>query len=90
MTERKTNWVLIFAGILLLAISCLCFFYPNLTLTTISIVAGIFFVVSSVADLIAYFRKHPTSTPLLAYGILDFILGLVFLTYPFAMADVVP
>jgi uncharacterized membrane protein HdeD (DUF308 family) len=90
MTGRKTNWVLIIAGVLLVGVSSICLFYPALTLLTISLVVGIFLLFSSVSDLIVYFRRASTSVPLLAYTILDFLLGLVFLVYPLAMVTTVP
>lgn len=87
------NWQLIVAGILLVLFGAVCAFFPGLTLASIAFMVGAAFVVSGVVDIMAYARDRamlPMSGWLLVYGILDLLVGIMFLVHPFAFAAVLP
>lgn len=87
------NWQLIVAGILLILLGAVCAFFPGLTLASIAFMVGAAFVVSGVVDVITYARDREAlalSGWFLAYGILDLLVGLMFLIHPFVFAVVLP
>ncbi|MEG0070391.1 MAG: DUF308 domain-containing protein [Raoultibacter sp.] len=91
--EKKWDWGLIVAGVLMVICAGICAFYPGLTLVTIAAIAGAGFLISGIGDIIFYFRNRKTmemSGWALAYAILDIILGLMFLLHPVAFASVIP
>ncbi|MEG2368883.1 MAG: DUF308 domain-containing protein [Raoultibacter sp.] len=91
--EKKWDWGLIVAGVLLTVCAGVCAFFPGLTLVTIAAVAGAGFLISGIGDVIFYVRFHKTmemSGWALAYAALDIILGLMFLLHPMAFASVIP
>lgn len=84
---------MIVAGILLVVFGAVCALFPGLTLASIAFMVGAAFVVSGVVDIMAYTRDRavlPMSGWLLAYGVLDVIVGVMFLVHPFAFAMVLP
>lgn len=92
-TTKKRDWGLIVAGILLLICGMLFFWAPWLTLVTLTAIAGAAFLVSGVFDIIDYvrFRKiMELSGWVLAYAVLDIIIGLMLLLHPIAFAMFLP
>lgn len=90
-TER--NWQLIVAGILFIIFGLICAFFPGLTLASIAFMVGAAFVVSGVVNIATFFRDRELlgfSGWLLAYGILDVLIGAMFVIHPFAFAAVLP
>ncbi|MEG1197400.1 MAG: DUF308 domain-containing protein [Raoultibacter sp.] len=93
MVEKKWDWGLIIAGVLLVVCAGVCAFFPGLTLVTIAAIAGAGFLISGIGDVIFYVRNRKTmemSGWALAYAILDIVLGLMFLLHPMAFAAVIP
>lgn len=95
MTNNKPerNWQLIVAGILLILFGAVCAFFPGLTLASIAFMVGAAFIVSGVVDIMTYSRDRfllPMSGWLLVYGILDVLIGIMFVVHPFAFAAVLP
>ncbi|MEG0147709.1 MAG: DUF308 domain-containing protein [Raoultibacter sp.] len=93
MVEKKWDWGLIIAGVLLVVCAGVCAFLPGLTLVTIAAIAGAGFLISGIGDVIFYVRNRTTmemSGWALAYAILDIVLGLMFLLHPMAFAAVIP
>lgn len=92
-TTKKRDWGLIVAGILLVICAFFFLLAPGLTLVTITAIAGAGFLVSGLFDIINYvrFRKSMNiSGWAIAYGILDILIGLMFLLHPLAFAGVLP
>ena len=91
--ERKTDWGFVIGGIVLLAIGLACLFYPGLTLSVISIIAGVGFLVGGVVNLAAYLRTKGVlkmSGWALLYAVLDIVVGLMFVLDPVATSVVIP
>ena len=92
-TVKKHEWGLIVAGILLIACAFFFLLAPGLTLVTITAIAGAAFLVSGVFDIIGYIRFHKAmvlSGWMIAYAVLDIVIGLMFLLHPLAFAAVIP
>lgn len=92
-TTKKHDWGLIVAGIVLVLCAMFIMAMPALSLITLTAIAGAGFLVSGIFDIINYirFRKSMNiSGWVIAYGILDIILGLMFLLHPLAFAGVIP
>lgn len=92
-TARKHDWGLVIAGILLVICSLVLLFAPTLSLVTITALAGAAFLVSGVFDIVDYVRFHKMmdlSGWVLAYAVLDIIIGLMLLIHPLAFAVVIP
>ena len=90
---RKHDWGLVVAGVLL--IICALFFLvaPGLTLVTITAIAGAAFLVSGVFDIVNYIRFRKVTNMsgwVIAYAVLDIVIGLMFLIHPLAFAAVIP
>lgn len=92
-TTRKHDWGLIVIGILLALCGIVFAFSPVETLVTLTIFAGVFFLVAGIFDIINYVRFHKTGLAsgwTIFYAILDIILGLMFLIHPVALAGIIP
>lgn len=90
-TER--NWQLIVAGVLFILFGLVCAFFPGLTLASIAFMVGAAFVVSGVVNIATFIRDRELlgfSGWILAYGILDVLIGGMFVIHPFAFAAVLP
>lgn len=90
-TER--NWQLIVAGVLFILFGLVCAFFPGLTLASIAFMVGAAFVVSGVVNIATFIRDRELlgfSGWILAYGILDVLIGAMFVIHPFAFAAVLP
>lgn len=92
-TKTERNWQLIVAGILFIIFGLVCAFFPGLTLASIAFIVGAAFVVSGVVNIATFIRDHELlgfSGWILAYGILDVLIGAMFVIHPFAFAAVLP
>ena len=74
-TEKKHDWGTIVAGVLLVVCAFVCLLMPGVTLVTITMIAGAGFLVSGWV---------------LAYAILDILIGAMFLLHPLAFSVVLP
>ena len=92
-TTKRHDWGLIVAGALLVLLAVFFMAAPGLTLVTMTAIAGAGFLVSGVFDIVFYARFREAmglSGWTLAYGVLDVVLGLMFLLHPLALAGVIP
>lgn len=92
-SSKKHDWGLILAGVVLFIVGIVFFAMPTLSLVTLTLIAGIFFLLTGVFDIINYvrFRKVGASSGwMIFFAILDIILGLMFLVHPVLLADVIP
>lgn len=92
-TEKKRDWGVIVAGVLLVVCAFVCLMMPGVTLVTITMIAGAGFLVSGIMDVIEYarFRRQlMLSGWALAYAILDILIGAMFLFHPLAFSVVLP
>ncbi|MEE1478840.1 MAG: DUF308 domain-containing protein [Eggerthellaceae bacterium] len=87
------NWQLIVAGILFVLFSAVCLFFPGLTLGSITFMIGAAFVLSGAVHIASYIRDRDVldlSGLVLAYAILDVLIGLMFVVHPMVFAAVIP
>ena len=92
-TEKKRDWGVIAAGVLLVVCAFVCLLMPGVTLVTITMIAGAGFLISGIMDAIecVRFRKQlMLSGWVLAYAILDILIGGMFLLHPLAFSVVLP
>lgn len=92
-TTKKHDWTLIIAGILLILCGGVFAFSPVETLVTIAMFAGAFFLLAGIFDIVNYFRFRKSGLAsgwTVFYGILDIVLGLMFLIHPIILAGVIP
>lgn len=87
------NWQLIVTGILFVFFSAVCLFFPGLTLGSITFMIGAAFVLSGAVHIASYIRDRDVldlSGLVLAYAILDVLIGLMFVVHPMVFAAVIP
>ena len=87
------NWQLIVAGILVVLFSAVCLFFPGLKLGSITFMIGAAFVLSGAVHIASYIRDRDVldlSGLVLAYAILDVLIGLMFVVHPMVFAAVIP
>lgn len=87
------NWQLIVAGILLALFAAVCLFFPGITLGSIAFMVGAAFILSGVVNISTYVRDREflaLSGAVLAYGIIDVLIGLMFVIHPMIFAVVLP
>ena len=87
------NWQLIVAGILLVVFAAVCLFFPGITLGSIAFMVGAAFLLSGVVNIATYVRDRvllDLSGAVLAYGIVDVLIGLMFVVHPMIFAMVLP
>ena len=77
-TEKKRDWGVIVAGVLLVICAFVCLLMPGVTLVTITMIAGAGFLVSGIMDVIEYARFR------------DILIGAMFLLHPLAFSVVLP
>lgn len=84
---KKVSWSMLCAGVLFIILGVVCWVWPNLALESIAIVLGVGFLVGGVASVIDYALGHGVfSIWLLVDGILNVILGLIFILDPLVSA----
>ena len=91
-TVKKHDWGLIIAGILLVVLAFVIGFYPGLTLVMITAILGAGLLVSGIFDIVGYFNLNRVGNPsgwIVAYAVLDIILGAMFLFHPVVLSGVV-
>jgi uncharacterized membrane protein HdeD (DUF308 family) len=87
------NWGLIIAGMALILGACVLMLVPGVTLVSIALFAGCFFLVAGVADLVSSVRQRKegsVSSWNVVYAICDIILGVIFVIHPLASAVIIP
>lgn len=93
MTDGTRNWYLIVGGVLLIVFGFVCWFYPNLTLVSISFMAGVGFAFAGIMNFVSYARNRGlpgVSGWMIVYGILDVLVAGMFLIHPLATSFVIP
>lgn len=91
--ERGPNWWLVLGGVALIVCGGAVFAAPGLFLELITVWAGVAFFVSGVAGIASYVRLHRAGIPAgwdLFMAILDFVVGVVLVLHPYALASVIP
>ena len=89
---RKTNWLLVLSGVLLVAFAAAAYFAPYLFLEFLTVVGGVGFLFSGVMGLTSYFklRALPNAGWSLLMAILDILIGIMLILHPLAFAPVLP
>ena len=88
-STSKHDWGLIVGGIAVIIAGFIVLMWPGLSLVTLSIVAGVMFLVAGVFHFVNYFRFRKVlnlSGWSIVNAICDIILGIMFLIWPFAGA----
>ena len=90
--ERKTNWWLIIAGIVLMIFAIGTFAFPVFFLELITITAGIGFLFAGVSGIATFFqvRSLPGAGWTLLMAVLDILVGALMLMHPVVFAPVLP
>ena len=92
-TKTERNWQLIVAGILFIIFGLVCAFFPGLTLASIANQEAAAFLHSPLVNIATSIRDRDqlgSSGCILPYGILDVLIGAMFVIHPFAFAAVLP
>lgn len=92
-TRWSHDWELILGGVALLAIGLVCLFFPNPTLEVLAILCGAGFLAAGIANIALWVRTRDLigfAGWALAYGIIDAIVGLVFVIHPALTSVVLP
>ncbi len=92
-SAKKHDWSLVVMGVLLIACAFFVLIAPGVTLVTITIMAGAGFLVAGVFDIVGYVRLRKSmevSWWMIAYAILDILVGLMLLIHPLALAVTIP
>ncbi|MCI1479382.1 MAG: DUF308 domain-containing protein [Eggerthellaceae bacterium] len=92
-TRWSHDWELIIGGVILLAIGLVCLFFPNPTLVVLAILCGAGFLAAGISNIALWARMRKAlgfAGWALAYGIIDVIVGLVFVIHPAITAVVLP
>ncbi len=85
--RRRVSWSMLLSGILFLILGILCWVWPNLALETIALILGIGFLVAGIGTIADYVLSRGFfSAWLLVDGILDVILGIIFIVNPLVSA----
>ncbi len=90
--RRKHDWALIVGGVLVFIMGIMVMAWPGASMVSIAIMAGAILIVAGVTDFISY--SQVSGTPgagwILASGICDVLLGMLFVIYPVATAAMLP
>lgn len=92
-TGNRRNWGLIVAGALLVICGIFIYLMPLATLVTITALAGAAFLVSGIFDIVSYVRYRnvmPMTGWVIAYAVLDLVIGVMFLLHPYVLSAVIP
>ena len=92
-SARKINWMVVIMGVLLVVLGAAAIAAPWVFLEFLTIWAGAGFVASGIVGLASYVSANkalPGSGWNLVMGILDVVLGVLFIAHPFWFADVIP
>lgn len=87
------NWQLIIAGVLLVLFGVVALVFPGLTLASMAFMVGAAFLFSGIVNIVTYLRDRDSldlSGYVLAYGIVDVLVGLMFLVHPVVFSVVLP
>lgn len=91
-TVKKHDGGLIFAGIVLVLLALVIGFYPGLTLVTITAFIGAGFLLTGIFDIVGYVKLSRFGSPsgwVIAYAVLDILLGAMLLFHPVVFSGVV-
>ncbi len=90
--RRKHDWALIVGGVLVFIMGIMVMAWPGASLVSIAIMAGAVLIVAGVADFVSYGQVSgtPGAGWLIANGICDVVLGMLFVIYPVATAAMLP
>lgn len=91
--QSERNGQLIVAGVLLILFGVVCAVFPGLTLGSMAFMIGAGFIVSGAVNFINYSqeKEHLSGSAwLLAYGVIDVLIGVMFIIHPIAFAVVLP
>lgn len=91
--QSGRNYQLIVAGVLLIVFGIVCAVFPGLTLGSIAFMVGAGFIMAGVVNFMNYSQQKKQLRGggwFLAYGIVDVVLGFMFIIHPIAFAAVLP
>lgn len=91
-TRKKHDWALIVGGVLVFIMGIMVMAWPGASLVSLAIMAGAILIVAGISDFVSYSRVSgtPGAGWILASGICDLILGMLFVIYPVATAMMIP
>ena len=89
----QRDWLLVALGILMIICGFVVAFMPLATLVSITLFAGIAFLVTGVVDIIDYFRFRTLfNVPgwALLYAVLDIVVGILLILHPVVLSELLP
>ena len=92
-SERKVNWWLTLAGVVLVVCGIAIFAAPAFFLEFLTVWAGIGFLVSGAAGIVSYVqvRRHMGNAGFHVFmALLDIVVGIVLIVHPYAFAELIP
>lgn len=92
-TQKRRDWSLFACGILVFIAGLVVMFAPGISMVTIAIIAGVFFLIAGIGSCMTYSKMRGAvdgSGWVLANGICDIILGALFVIFPGLTAAMLP
>lgn len=91
--KGRRDWGAVISGAILIAMGVVFFVWPNASLVTLTILAGVAFLISGIFGFVTSYRL--TGGSLLrpwavTYGILDVLIGLLLVVFPWVFSVVLP
>ena len=77
-TEKKRDWGVIVAGVLLVICAFVCLLMPGVTLVTITMIAGAgFFIVFGVFEIVMAVRGRSAGMPMWGWAVFSGVVGVL-------------
>jgi uncharacterized membrane protein HdeD (DUF308 family) len=82
-------WLVMLVGLLCMAAGVIVLAQPDVSLSTLAVIAGIFLLIDGLFEIVASFSKSTDSRgPLALLGVLSLIVGIVLVRHPFGAVSV--
>jgi short repeat uncharacterized protein DUF308 len=80
---KRAGWLLMFVGLLSIAVGVIVLLKPSDSLVTLSVIAGIFILVDGAFDLFASFSRRTENRGLAAVvGVVSIVVGVLLIRHP--------
>jgi len=80
---RRAGWLLMFVGLLSIAVGVIVLLKPSDSLVTLSVIAGIFILIDGAFDLFASFSRRTENRGLAAVvGVVSIVVGVLLIRHP--------
>src|SRR2546430_15415559 len=80
---RRAGWLLMFVGLLSVAVGVIVLLKPSDSLVTLAVIAGIFILIDGAFDLVASFSHRTENRGLSAVvGVVSIVVGVLLIRHP--------